>query len=139
MARKSQDALSVAPVTELDRRLTPPAELSAYEAQIWSAIVATKPADWFQADCAPILLAYCKHISTAAILDSQIESFNPEAATPEDWTSYLRLIDARRKESGALTTAATKLRLTPQARYDTQKAAGANRRNAGAPKKLWEQ
>lgn len=137
MSRKSQDALSVAPVTDLDRRLTPPAELSAYETQIWSAIVATKPADWFQADCAPILLAYCKHIAVAATLDQQISSFKPDAAAKEDWKEYLMLLDARRKETGKVESCATKLRLTPQARYDTQKAAVADRK-VGA-KKLWEQ
>ena len=138
MARKSESALEVAPVVDLDRRLPAPAELSAYEAQIWSAIVATKPGDWFQADCAPILLAYCKHISTAATLDQKIGEFNPDAADKADWATYLGLMDARRKETGKVESCATKLRLTPQARYDTQKAAVADRKASG-PKKLWEQ
>lgn len=139
MSRKSKDAMSVAPVVDLDRRLPAPAELSAYEAQIWSAIVATKPADWFQADCAALLVALCKHTAVAATLDQKISEFNPETATSEDWTSYLKLLEARRKETGKIESSATRLRLTPQARYDTQKAAVANRKAGGTTdKKLWE-
>jgi len=139
MSRKSAASLSVAQATELDRRLTPPAELSAYEAQTWAAIVATKPATWFQADCAPILLAYCKHISIAATIDTQIAKFNPDQASEQDWSNYLKLLDARRKETSKLESAATKLRLTPQARYDEKTAHTAAKKVGDRPKKLWEQ
>jgi len=130
MPRKSVAELSVAPdPVELDRRLPAPSELTSVEAQIWHSVVATKPADWFQADCAPVLVAYCKHISAAMQLDEW-------ALQTEDPEQYLKLLDARRKETGKIESCATKLRLTPQSRYNAQSANTADKAASGH--KPWE-
>lgn len=135
--------MGVAPAVDLDARLQPPPDLTAYEVQVWQSVVATKPSNWFQADCAPILKSYVKHISTAATFDQQLETFNPEKATKEDWTEYLRLTEARRKQTQIITTCATKLRLTPQSKYDEKTAfvaaKAAGNTNARGKTKLWDQ
>lgn len=133
MSRKSLEALSIAAPQELDRRLPPPADLTPFEAQVWVAILSTKPSDWVQADSAPILVSYCKHISICASLDQKIESFNPDGGA-DDWLLYLKLIAARAIQTVRVESCATKLRMTPQSRYDASKAA----RKATPTKKLWE-
>ena len=137
MARKSAAELAVAQATELDRRPPPPADLSEYQAQVWMAVTATKPADWFQADCLPVLVAYVKHISTAAILDQQIDAIDPEALRDkDDLRHYERLLNMREKQTRLITSCATKMRLTPQSRYDEKVAFVANKK--AAKSKLWE-
>ena len=136
MSKKSIGELSVAPdPVELDRRLPPPADLTAVEAQIWNSVVATKPADWFQADCAPILVAYCKHISTAMVLDEMIVGCEPENLE----SVFFKLIDERRKETSKIESCATKLRLTPQARYNAKNSHTAHQAGGLTVKKPWDQ
>jgi hypothetical protein len=42
-----------------------PRELSQEQADIWNAVVAAEPADWFSASTRPILVQYCRHIVAA--------------------------------------------------------------------------
>ena len=138
MPKKSALQMSVAQSTELDRRIPPPADLTEYQAQLWMSITATKPADWFQADCLPLLSAYCKHISTAAVIDQQIDAVEPEQITDLKFLrQYQKLLDMREKQTRAIASLATKMRLTPQSRYDTQKASAADRGTSRG--KLWDQ
>lgn len=138
MSRKSVADLSVArdPV-ELDRRLPPPQELTPTQAVIWNAVVATKPADWFQADCAALLVAYCRHITTARNLDQYIDQLESEGISePSEMRLYKQLLEMREKQTRAISTVGTKLRLTPQSRYDEKKAHVAHKKTGG--NRLWD-
>lgn len=105
-----------APVHEIPR-LPPPPQLSEFEAHVWTSIVNTKPADWFQADSLPLLLSYCKHIAQAETIDKQIAAFDPEwLKTDEGLKRYKLLTDMRERESRAQTALARSMRLTQQAR-----------------------
>lgn len=135
--RNATGHLQIAPAVELCPRIAPPAELSEFEAAVWVSVVNTKPAEWFQADTKQLLIAYCKHTSTAAILDDQLDAFKPEwLADTEGLDRYRKLTDMREKQTRALTALSRSMRLTQQARYDTQKAAVADRKASG--KKPWE-
>lgn len=135
--RKSQGALqSVAPVENIPR-CPPPAELSEFEAHIWTATVNTKPADWFQADTLPLLLSYCKHVSHAATLDREIAAFDPAWLRDDDGLKrYKVLTDMRERESRAQTALARSMRLTHQAQVHRETAGVKSRKATGS--KPWD-
>ena len=117
--------------------MPPPPQLSEFEAEVWTQIVATKPADWFGADTIPLLVSYCKHISHAAVLDKQIEEFNPEWMEDDAGLNrYKTLLNLREKESRAMTALARGMRLTQQSRYSAPTAQTQARKTAA--KKPWQ-
>jgi len=135
--RNSTGGLKVVQTAEVCPRIAPPAEISEFEASVWHSIVNTKPADWFQNDTKQLLLAYCKHVSTAAVIDTQIDAFKPEwMADPDGLDRYRKLTDMREKQTRAITSLSRSMRLTQQSKYDTQKASVADRKASGS--KPWE-
>ena len=109
MPRISAAAASVAQMPHI--RAAPPKDMPADQAELWKRVVATKPADWFTADALPVLLQFCRHVSTAALLEGRI------AASTEDGIDKLdKLLALRDRESKAIQRLATALRLTPQSR-----------------------
>ena len=136
--RRSAESLSV--VTSIPgQRLAPPAHLSPSEIERWKAVTATKPADWFQADTAPLLEAYVRGETIALTLAKQLEAFLPEWLTTEDGIErYKALTGMYQKQSSVLCALATKMRISQQSRYDAKTAAtAANKGGRGAPKP-WE-
>lgn len=137
MSRKSLAEMAVAPAVELDRRLQAPEGLTVEHTAIWHAITATKPADWFQADCAALLESYVRHIVSARVIDEKIDQMERDGFEDADkFLLYEKLLNMRDKQTKLIQTTGTKLRLTPQSRYDRQAAAVSNKRQA---KKLWDQ
>lgn len=135
--RKAQAALEVAAPTEIRPVAEPPAVLTDYEASVWQQVVATKPAEWFQKDTEQLMISYCRHASQAAVLDEEIGRLEPEwLSTDGGLDRYRKLLDMREKQTRAINTLSRAMRLTQQARYDTQKAAVADRK-ATAAKKPW--
>ena len=126
MARKSAAELSVVPIGSAIHRLSAPPSLIKEEAAIWDDVVATKPADWFQADSAPILSEYCRAVVMAERLSYMIQSCM--MGEVEDGPSLKDLLKMRDAESRRVMTCGTKLRLTQQARYTPQASATADRR-----------
>lgn len=135
--RKSAAALSV--VSSIPgSRPEPPAELTEEQAEVWRSVVQTKPAEWFTDDSHPLLVAYCKHVTTARVLSQQIDRFEPEWLKEDDGPDrYKRLLDMREKETRAVTSLARSMRLTQQSRYDTSKA-GRHAAKETAAKKPWQ-
>ena len=135
--KKTAAALVSANVVEVTPRQIPPAELSELESGIWLSVVNTKPADWFQADTTQLMIAYCKHTSTAMTLDKQINEFDPAwLADNEGIDRYQKLINMREKQTRAIVTLSRTMRLTQQSRYDAQVAATTNKKTS--TKKPWE-
>ena len=133
MSRKSASALEVVPVTALPSRIEPPSDLTSAQADVWRAVVSTKPVDWFQADTAPILAEYCRAKVMCDLLAAQIEG----AMAGGEAGEVKALLDMRDKESRRLTSIATKLRLTNQSRYTPQAANTANKRT-GSGLRPWQ-
>ncbi len=133
--RDSATSLLMAP-TAIDNRPAAPACLTEYEAGVWNKIVDTKPADWFSPDSHQLLISLCKHMSTAAVLDKEIDNFNPAGlADKEGLDRYKALSEMRVKQTNAIAMLSRSMRLTQQAKYDTQKASRASRPEG---KKPWE-
>jgi hypothetical protein len=128
MARKSAESLAVVPVTDLPSRMNPPEFLPLKEAEVWRAVVATKPLDWFQADSAPILTEYCRAVVMCNRLADMIE-----VASPEDLHNLL--ID-RDREAKRVAQLAVKMRLTQQSRYTPMASSTAAK--APSAGKVWQ-
>ena len=126
--RKSAAALAIVPAFARDQRPEPPAELTAEQAQTWQDIVASMPSDWFRAGTHVLLSQFCRHVATSRILADQINAFQLEWLELKDgMRRYDRLLAMHDRESKAMSSLATKLRLTQQSRYTPQAAATAVR------------
>ena len=129
--RTSSVALSIATATPW-ARIEPPPTLTESQAALWRAVTATKPPEWFKADCAPVLEAYVQAVEnyrrTAAALDQ---------ADSCDIQTYKILTKLSIDQSQLIATLATKLRLTPQSRYTEKAAATADRRTGAVIGKPW--
>ena len=131
--RKSAASLMVAPagaVRAIDRP-DPPDELTEEQARVWYAVTESLPADWFGRETHDLLAQYCRHVVAArkvAQLIAQVE------ASPEfDVGEYDTLLKMQEREGRALSSLATRMRLTQQTTYDKSKAKGKS-----ATRKPWE-
>lgn len=134
--RKSTASLAV--VSELtDRRQTPPDVLTEAEKELWRAVVATKPGDWWDAGTVPHLVEYCRTKTSLELVSAEFTGFDSEWLKTDDGLKrYHRLINVRDKLQGRITNLAMKMRLTQQSRYSEKTANTAA--NRAAPQRLWE-
>ena len=133
MPRKSAASLAIA-VPELGRRAPPPHTLTDRQRALWLQIVSSKATDWFPAETHPLLAALVAHIETFELLEREFRGL--DKVDTDDRLSWLdRLSRLRDRESRAIATLSTKLRLTNQARYTPKAAGTASKRTGPAP---WE-
>ena len=115
-------------------RPKPPLDLTPAQSDEWVDVVNVMPADWFSPENYPLLSQYCRHIVNARHIAQLIDQ---ECSGPEmDPRRYSDLLATQHKQTNALKTLASALRLSPHARYDTQKAAVATR-GVGTVKRPW--
>jgi len=136
MSRPSTASLSVVPVQALTR-IEPPADLTDEELALWTAVVESKPVEWFGEDSAPLLTEYVRAKGTCDILDKRVKDAI-EASAGDDPAERVaaamtikHFMDMRDKESKRLLSIGTKLRLTQQSRYTPQAAATATKKAGG--------
>ena len=134
--RKSAASLSVVASESIFKRPEPPKKLSDAEGEIWKAVVATKPADWFSNDNLPLLADYCRHIIRQDKLSEMINSHSVYASDPEAIKVYDKLLRLSDMETKAIAMLATKMRLAQQSKYGARAAETASRRVVA--KKPWE-
>ena len=115
--RKSAAALTVVPspdpaVIERVERPRPPARLNEAEREIWVGVVNSLPADWFDGATGSVLEQYCAHVVQARRIGDLIE----QAAEDSDLRigDYDRLLRMRERETRAMVSLATKMRITQQ-------------------------
>jgi hypothetical protein len=124
--RRSAASMAVVPLGEVPRQRAP-SDLTRDEAAIWNGVVNAEPADWFSGSTRPILAQYCRHIIAARRVAGMIETLHAGveakavAEQSEVMTMMLaatkaldRLQRMQERESRALTSIATKLRITQQ-------------------------
>jgi hypothetical protein len=131
--RKSAASLTVVCPTAFAPRPDPGPGLSEAEADLWRHIVASLPADWFDAGSLPILTAYVRSVAVCELLAEMIARLD-DLADPEQFKRYAALLRLRDRESHGMAYMATKLRLTQQSRYGARGADGAARRAPTGPK-----
>lgn len=124
--RKSAASLSVVPISgNKDSRLAAPKSLTKRQAELWVAIVNSKPADWFTTDNASLLYGYVSAISSHEIISVRVNAL--ETVTMESGEMDLRVADSlygmQERQARLIQSFATKLRLTQQSRWQPKTAA----------------
>jgi hypothetical protein len=131
--RKSAASMEFASVTALEviERPACPHDLSDEESEVWFAIVNRLPADWFPIETHPILSQYCRHAVQARRISELIEKAtgDPELSV----TDYDRLLKMQERESRAIASLATKMRISQQATTNHR----GNKKQV-SPRKPWE-
>lgn len=117
---KSTAALEVVrSATSIIRRPEAPRHLTDEQAAEWRVVVERLPAEWFQAETLPMLSEYCRHIVKAR----RVAQLVAKAEDSEDLDIDLldKLYKMAERESRAMSSLATRMRLTQQATFDKSK------------------
>jgi len=106
------------------KRPQPPAELNERQAAIWRETTLGEPVGFFNSGATLALLTdYCRHRDTSERLTVMIEAMDATIlATREGLNRQATLLRMRELETRAAGNMATKLRLTNQSRFRSEKA-----------------
>ena len=108
--RPSRAELAVVPFKAAEaRRPDPPPELTEAQAEVWTSIVESLPADWVSKANAPLMAGFCRHVTAARQIARLIEV--AEASNAFNLGRYGQLLSMQERETRTLSTLATKLRL----------------------------
>lgn len=122
--RKSSAAVAVIRTDPERTRLAAPGHLSAAARRVWDEVVGSRPAEFFTRGEVPLLETYCTASAEHRRLAAIVCGLDP-VGDLDTLAKLTRLMDAHALRIGA---AATKLRLSTQARYDAKAAASATKR-----------
>ena len=117
--RRSAAELSVVQIGNVQRRPDPPIELTDEQANEWRTVVDRLPADWFTAETYPLLAQYCRHVVSSRRVAELIA--HQERSDEFDIETYNKLLIMQEREGRALSSLATRMRLTQQSTYDKSK------------------
>lgn len=131
--RKSSAELTVIAGNGVEtvRRPEPPGELRDEHADEWTAIVSRMPADWFPRETHGLLTQYCRHVVAARRIAQLIA--RTEASEEFDLGEYGELLKLQEREGRAISSLATRMRLTQQTTYDKSK-----KKPQGPGKRPWD-
>ncbi len=131
--RGRQSAASLA-IARIDERLSPPADLTEAQRNIWVQVVNSRPADWFGIEHTGLLTQYCRHKVQADLLAAELEGFDPGwLKDTEGLRRYDKLSAMMDRESKAITMLLRSMRLTQQSLIRADKAVKSTR-----TRKPWE-
>jgi hypothetical protein len=107
-------------------RPVPSKHLTTEQANTWRSVVDRLPADWFPRETHGVLEAYCRHVDAGRRIADLIESLLKNS----DDLDYLigefdRLLRMQERESRAMSSLATRMRITQQSRINYKKSTGA--------------
>lgn len=122
--RKSTASLTVVAshVEALDRP-DAPYDLTDEESDEWRAVVNRLPADWFPRETWPLLSQFCRHVVNARRVAQLIAKTT--SGKNLDIGDYDKLLAMQEREGRAMSSLATRMRITQQATYDkTKKKSG---------------
>jgi hypothetical protein len=130
--RTSSASLSVTSAAPVDviQRPDAPYDLTDEQSEEWWAVVNRMPADWFPRETHSMLAQYCRHVVAARRVSQLIA--NAEGSDPFDVEGYDRLLKMQEREGRALSSLATRMRLSQQTTYDKSK------KKPSAAKRPWE-
>jgi hypothetical protein len=109
----------------------PPRELTSEQADVWRNVVEDLPADWFRPHNAALPVQYVRHIVASRRVAELIEA--EEQSGGFNLERYDFLLRMQEREGRALSSLATRMRLTQQATFDEKK-----RKPQTSGKKPWE-
>lgn len=122
--RKSVASLSVVGEDALEtvRRPSAPDGLTDEQVAVWDRVVSSLPADWFRPETLDMLAQYCRHVVTADRVAQLIQA--EEASDEFDVDQYDKLLKLQEREGRAMSSLATRMRITQQATFDKERKKG---------------
>lgn len=118
---KQSSVAEITPKIEIVSRETAPAVLTGDQISIWNDTLGRMPAEWFK-DSVGTLIQYCRHRVRANRLAQLVEEY--ESDEDFDLKVYQALLLSERQNTTVIESCETKLRLTPQTRFDKSKKTG---------------
>lgn len=110
----------IASNVEVISRPKPPQELTKEQAAEWHAVVDRMPADWFPRETQALLVQYCRHVVAARRIAQLLAS--AERAKSLDIDAYDKLLKMQEREGRAISSLATRMRITQQATVRAESA-----------------
>ena len=128
METRGREAKSEREVAQLvhiaDVRPEPPAPLSVEEAEEWKRVVNSMNPNWFRKEYQGVLVAYCRQVVLGNYFHGLASAITTTLReTDEGMKQYLNLTKAAERADRCADKFGTTLRITPQSRYDKDKAA----------------
>lgn len=117
--RKSTASLTVVQEVVALERPEAPGDLTTEQAEEWVCVTDGLPAEWFSSVTHGLLTQYCRHVVAARKVSQLIA--NVEAGKELIIEDYDRLLKMQEREGRALSSLATRMRITQQATYDKTK------------------
>jgi chaperone required for assembly of F1-ATPase len=99
------------PQVEAVQRPDAPYDLTDEQSAEWWAVVDRMPADWFPRETHALLAQYCRHVVAARRVSQLVAA---EEAGDLDLSQYDQLLKMQEREGRALSSLATRLRITQQ-------------------------
>jgi hypothetical protein len=100
-------------------RPEPMPDLTAEQAIEWRQVVNRLPADWFPRETWGLLAQYCRHVVAARRVAQLVTQ--AEKTEPFDIEGYDRLLKMQEREGRAISSLATRMRLSQHASYDKKR------------------
>lgn len=130
--RRPASSLTVATTNiEAFDRPDAPYDLTDEQAEEWRSVVDRLPADWFPRETWPLLAQYCRHVVAARHVARLLHDLE-KRRDGFDVDEYDKLLKMQEREGRALSSLATRMRMTQQTTYDRTK------KKPKESKKLWE-
>lgn len=105
---------------EVVHRPQPPNELTPEQQDEWCAVVDRMPADWFPRETHGLLVQYCRHVIAARRIAQLIAK--TEKAKAFDVDVYDKILKMQEREGRAISSLATRMRITQQATVRAESA-----------------
>lgn len=102
------------------RRPDPPPDLTEEQSEEWHAIVHRLAADHFPRETHGMLAQYCRHVVAARRISQLIQSC--ESGETLDISEYNQLLIMQEREGRAISSLATRMRLSQQSTYSNRKS-----------------
>lgn len=120
--RKSAASTELAVTSPIETIARPdaPYDLTDEQAQEWWAVVNRMPADWFPRETHGMLTQYCRHVVAARKVAQIIAK--AENSKTLDVDEYDRLLKMQEREGRAISSLATRMRISQQATVRAESA-----------------
>lgn len=110
---------------EVIKRPEPLLSLTDEQAQIWRTTVDAMRADHFGPETLELLAQYCRHVAAARHIAQLIEQHeNVKKGEDLDLEVYGDLLKLQEREGRAMSSLATRMRITQQTQYDKSRKRG---------------
>ena len=119
--RASAADLQVLPSAQIEtvERPDAPYDLTEEQSAEWWAVGNRVPAEWFPRETHGLLAQYCRHVVTARRVAEMIEAAQADKETSLD--DLDKLYKMQEREGRALSSLATRMRISQQATFDKER------------------